>query len=190
MLGTCVIPFVLMLSLAAGPVVNAVTPALIKPANRIGQVLVVGTIDRDFSARLGTALDSSPSLHTVVIDSSGGLESQAYQATRLLNSRGIAVRVIGRCASACALLWAGANKRELRRGALIGLHASRPARQLPAAVESFAKERRERLATGALRHAGFPDDLITRGLSVSHESVLWVDAEELRSAGVRFVLTE
>jgi hypothetical protein len=185
-----VIPFFLVLSLTGIARTSPAVPAFIGPAPQIGQVLVIGTIDRAFSARLETALDSSESLRTVQIESGGGLESQAYQATRLLNSRGITVSVIGRCASACALLWAGAEKRELRRGGLIGLHASRPAHQLPGVLQAYARERRVQLATGALRHAGFPEQLITRGLSVPHESVLWLGVDELRAAGVQFVPTE
>ena len=183
------IPLVLALLAATVPS-GSVVPALIRPAPQIGQVLVIGTIDRSFSKRMEAALDTSPLLRTVMIESGGGLDSQAYRTTRLLNARGITVRVIGKCASACALLWAGADNRQLRRGALIGLHAVRPAYQLPDVVESYAHHRRIRLATDALRSAGFPRELVARGLAVPHDEVLWLDVEELRSAGVQFRLIE
>ena len=182
--------FALVLALSDIAPWQRAVPALIRPAPQIGQVVVVGTIDDQFTNRLVAALDTSRALHTVVIESNGGLQSQARQAAKQLNRRGLTIRVIGRCASACALLWAATDKRELRVGATIGLHASRPLRELPSLVEEYATDRRARMTAESLRHAGFSEALIARGLATPYSSVLWLTPVELRAAGVRFFLIQ
>ena len=175
----------LSLLLATSPW-SAEHPAAMSARPNQPVAMVTGQIDGDFSDRLARLLDANPQVRAVEIESLGGLSTQAYQAAQALNQRSVAVRVRGRCASACAYLWASADSRALVDGARIGLHAPRPAKEPPRLLRSLVKRRNSRLEYEALSGAGFPDNLIAKARSTPPESMLWLTPEELREAGVEF----
>lgn len=176
----------LPLLLAATSSWSATHPAAMSARPNLSVAPVTGQIDAGFSDRLTQLLDANPQLQAIEIESPGGLATQAYKAARELNKRSIAVQVRGRCASACAYLWASADNRALVEGARIGLHDGRPAREPPRAIARWVTERNSRLAYEALGRAGFPDEIIEQARATPPEEMLWLGAEELLAAGVKF----
>lgn len=176
----------LFLLFASTPEWSAKHPALMNPIGNTSVALVIGQIDAEFSDRLAALLDQNPHLEAIEIESLGGLSTAAYEAARELNKRNIAIQVRGRCASACAYLWASADNRALVPGARIGLHDGRPAREPPKVIARWVRQRNERLEHEALSHAGFPDSLIDKALAIPPHSMLWLTADELLAAGVNF----
>lgn len=167
--------------------------AMMAPVPGSGVLLVTGPIDESFSARLQKILARHPAVDTIEIESGGGWVGQVSRAAGLLNAKRIAVRVRGHCASACAVLWAAANRRELIEGARIGLHDSRyvEKRTPPRILEGALERRRQQLTAfeyRALKHAGFSDALIRRGNTTSPDDVLWLTSAQLGREGVRFSL--
>lgn len=177
------IAVVLAVALAVSP---PAPPMLMTAAPDLGLILAIGRIDEGFAARLEHMLDQEPRLGALEIDSTGGYVAAAHRAIQLVNRRGVTVRVRGRCASACALLWAGANRRELGPTARVGLHAWRPSKEMAAPMEGFGRWWTRRRAEEILRGAGFPEQLIGKGLDTPANQILWISAPELREVGVQF----
>ncbi|TXK59044.1 hypothetical protein [Alkalisalibacterium limincola] len=177
------------LSLAASLTAEAPrVPATIATKEGLDFVIATGPIDAGFSERLRAALDSNAAATSLEVESLGGLSEEAYAAANLLNDRGIGIRVRGRCASACALMWASAEQRILFEGARIGFHAGRPSRDPPAILRGAVQRHSSRLAAVAMAKAGFDDEMIERAANTPHESMLWLEVAEAKAAGAVFEL--
>ena len=171
-------------ALVASP--GPVPPTLIRAVPEVGLVLAIGRIDEGFAARLDRTLAQDPRLRVLEIESTGGHVAPAHEAIEMVNRRSVTVRVRGTCASACALLWAGADSRELGPKAKIGLHAWRPSRSVSKPMEGFGRWWTRRRAEEIFRAAGFPEQIIRTGLDTPPSQISWSSAGELRAAGVRF----
>ena len=180
--------FAILLALLAANASNPSPQFKIFAAEPLGQFMVFGRLTDGFEDELRLKISQNPKLKRVYIESPGGLTLTARKAARLLNEHGIAVRVAGTCASACAHLWAATDQRELTPSARLGLHAGRPKKQAPGALESVASRARQKIADDMLRHAGFSETLISRAHQTPHDSILWLTPTELSAAGVRFTL--
>jgi hypothetical protein len=178
----------LTLVLAVANSWSATHPAVMSARPNLSVAPVTGQIDAGFTGRLTQLLDANPQVQAIEIESPGGLALEAYEAAREINKRSITVRVRGECASACAYLWASANNRALVEGARIGLHDGRPAREAPKAIAKWVAQRNSRLAYEALSRAGFSDEVIEKARATPPDSMLWLGAEELRSAGVKYLV--
>ena len=178
---------ILLTLLATGP---ALTPPQfnIIPAEKLGKFMVFGRITDGFEAEMQLAIARNPKLKRVEIDSRGGLNLEARRTAKLLNEHNISIRVVGTCASACVLLWAATNQRELMPSARLGIHAGRPNKKAPGPLEILASRTRKKIADDMLHHAGFPDQLIAKGHEVPNNSILWLTPNELAAAGVKFAL--
>lgn len=176
------------LFLAAALQAPARPPAVMGTRPNLSFALVTGWIDRDFSRRLEHLLANNPQVKYIQIESPGGHVSEAYEAADVINRRRLEVRVLGRCASACALLWAAATNRSLVDGARIGLHAGTFAKEPPRILRGVAERYHVRRKEEVLGQAGFPPSLIAKGLATPNASMLWIASPELGSAGVRFRL--
>lgn len=176
------------LFLAAALQVPARPPAVMGTRPNLSFAFVTGWIDRDFSRRLEHLLASNPQVKYIQIESLGGHLSEAYKAAELANRRAVEIRVLGRCASACAVFWAAAESRSLVEGARIGLHAGTFAKEPLPFLRDVAERHHVRRQTKVLEQAGFPPGLIAKGLATPNHSILWISSPELTSAGVRFRL--
>ena len=137
-------------------------------------------------------LSRYPDTRVLVVQSPGGMRWQALELADLLNARGITVRVDGRCASACALLWAAADSREMEVGSRLGLHSSRlpTPLPLPATVRQWIAAFNDRRTDRVLRDAGFPERVIEQGSRTPPTSMSWFDSADLRAGDVPFVLRD
>ena len=110
----------------------------------------------------------------------------------LANERGLVVRVAGRCASACALLWAAAEHREMTFDSGLGLHKSAldPTLPLPDVMRRRIMARNDRQTDDVLRRAGFPERIIAVGATTPAGSMSWFSPYELKTGGVPFALVD
>ena len=152
--------------------------------------MVFGRITEGFEAEMRKSIAKSPNLKRIYIESSGGKTLEAKRTSQLLNAHGIAIRVGGTCASACAALWAATDHRELTPKARLGLHAGIPVKRASGPFEKIASIARQKIADDMLRHAGFSDRLIAKANRTPHNSILWLTPQELASEGVKFLLIE
>jgi hypothetical protein len=177
---------------AAGMPGPARADAVIAPLPGEHALLVAGPIGDDFEARIRSALARYPDTGVIVVQSPGGVRYQALKAAELINARGVTVRIAGRCASACALLWAAAQSREMTPDSRLGLHGSRLAvpLPLPGAIEAQIVARNDRQTDEVLRSAGFPQRIIAEGGRTPPTAMSWFDPLELKHGGVPFTLRD
>ena len=153
---------------------------------------VEGVIGETFETDVRTALDRNPSVTRLAIRGPGGMRAQALRVAELANARRLTVRVVGRCASACALLWAASKTREMTYDAGLGLHRSGldPSLALPDGVRAMLMARNDRQTDDVLRHAGFPERVIAAGAATPATSMSGFSPYELRTGGVPFELVD
>ena len=178
----------ILLALLAVPSAASGPQFKIIAAEPLGQFMVFGQLTDGFEAEMRKAIAKNPALKRVYIESPGGKNLEAKRTAQLLNTHKIAIRVGGKCASACVALWAATDRRELTAKARLGLHAGVPVKIAPSALEGIASAARQKIADDMLRHAGFSDRLIAKGRQTPHNSVLWLTPTELASDGVKFTL--
>jgi hypothetical protein len=164
-----------------------VQPVPGEPALRIS-----GVIGQRLEADVRRALAAAPEVRRLDISGPGGMRAQALHVADLANARGLTVRVTGRCASACALLWAAARTREMTYDAGLGLHRSGldPSLGLPEGVRAMLIARNDRQTDDVLRQAGFPERVIAAGAATPATSMSWFSPYELRTGGVPFQLVD
>ncbi|GAB1596580.1 hypothetical protein [Lysobacter claricitrinus] len=153
---------------------------------------ISGVIGTRFESDVRAALDRNPDTRRLIVSGPGGMRAQALRVAELANARGLAVRVSGRCASACALMWAAANSREMTFDSGVGLHRSAldPTLPLPDPLRQKIMARNDRQTDDVLRHAGFPERVIAAGASTPATSMSWFSPYELKTGGVPFVLLD
>lgn len=153
---------------------------------------VDGRFGPDLAARVRERLDRHPDTRVLLVSSPGGVRWQALKLAHLVNERGIAVRATGSCASACALLWAAADARELAAGARLGLHRSRlpTSLPLPSAVRRLIVAWNDRKTERVLRAAGFPEHMIEQRSHTPPTAMSWFAPAELELQGVPFTLRD
>lgn len=172
--------------LAVGPARAAQFEITALPGDSALQV--TGRIGPRFAASVQAALDAHPATRVLVVRSRGGLLHEARKVAALLNARGIAIRADGRCASACAVLWAATDARELTADARLGLHRSKWPVPLPAPLRAFAEKRSDRANVRTFLDAGFSPALARRAAETPSSSMYWIGALELQQERVSFAL--
>lgn len=151
-----------------------------------------GIIGARFENDVKRALDTHPGVRRLIVTGPGGMRAQALRVAELANARGLTVRVAGRCASACALLWAASKLREMTYDSGLGLHRSGldPSLALPTGVREMLMARNDRQTDDVLRQAGFPERVIAAGAATPATSMSWFSPYELRTGGVPFDLVD
>lgn len=155
-------------------------------------LIVSGPIGPRFEPDVQESLRRHPKTRTLIVRSPGGLRAPALRIGQLANRRGITVRIAGRCSSACALLWAAAESREMTLDSRVGLHQSRldDGLALPDTVRREIMARNDRQTDEVLRKAGFPEHVIARGAATPPTTMSWFGPQELLQGGVPFELLD
>lgn len=155
-----------------------------------GELRIDGYIADRFVDDLRTALDRAPGIKRITIDSLGGFVDDALEAGRLLGQRGITVRVLNECASACTVFWSSAPRREMRFGARLGLHQSTFGVELPSLWRKNANDQLEAQTSTILKLAGFNDEILKNQAITPASDMYWVDAVELFESGVQLTIVD
>lgn len=177
---------------AGGPDTTHDRQAVIAAVPEAGALRVSGRIGPQLASRVRDWLDRHPDTRVLLVRSPGGVRWQALQLAELVNERGITVRAVERCASACALLWAAADAREMAAGSRLGLHRSRlpTSLPLPSVLRGLIVAYNDRKTERVLRAAGFPERLIEQRSQTAPTAMSWFDTEQLHREGVPFTLHE
>ncbi len=151
--------------LRLAPVVRSVAEA----GQRLGRPTVrqVGTaieysgpIAPGSYVQLRAALDANPSAATLVLDSGGGIVSEAMRMGRLVSERGLATHVDGRCFSACMLMLVSGGTRTADVGADLALHAVSSTTNIEPAFTNLLTKGAGRGAANYLETHGVPAEFI------------------------------
>ena len=158
----------------------------ITPVPEANALRVSGSIEAGFSDAVQAALAVHPAARVLIVHSRGGLLYEARRLAAVLNARGIAIRAEGRCASACAVLWAATAARELTTDARLGLHRSTSSVSWPAPLRAWIERRSDRANVRTFLAAGFPPELAARAARTPSSSMYWIDAQDLKRDRVEF----
>lgn len=130
---------------------------------------------------LETALAAHPGASRLGLDSPGGLLDAALDASELVDRSGLDTRVDGRCASACAIVWAAGRRRLLGPRAWLGLHLA-----APIAGVSGTGPRMAWMETRTLdwfRRAGLTAAMLDARRRAGAAGMSWIGAAQLARAG-------
>jgi hypothetical protein len=178
-------------AMAAGSAVD-LDNAVVTVSEADRTLYVDGVFGPKFEPDVRAAIEQSPRLQRVVLRSPGGMRAPAMRVADLFNRRGMTVRVEGRCASACVLLFASARSREMTADSKIGLHRSSldPDLPIPDTLRQQLMERNDRETDEVLRKGGFSTRVIAMGAATPPTTMTWFTPGELRVEGLPFVLLE
>lgn len=184
----------LAMATAAASGVSEPTPqnAVVRVDASARELVVEGVIGPQFESDVRSALQREPKIRRMVVRSPGGLRAPAMRVGDYANRRGVTVRVEGRCASACVLLWATANSREMTAESRIGLHRSSldQALPIPESMREQLMRRNDQETDEVLRRAGFPTRVVQLGAATPPTTMAWFTALELKVEGVPFILLD
>jgi hypothetical protein len=178
-------------AMAAGSAVD-LDNAVVTVSEADRTLYVDGVFGPKFEPDVRAAIERNPRLQRVVVRSPGGMRAPAMRVADLFNRRGMTVRVEGRCASACVLLFATARSREMTADSKIGLHRSSldPDLPIPDTLRQQLMERNDRETDEVLRKGGFSTRVIAMGAATPSSTMTWFTPGELRVEGVPFLLLD
>lgn len=138
-----------------------------------------GTLGEGSMAGFAAALEKSPQVKTISLNSPGGRLREAQQMASLLKSRQLNTYVEGECSSACTYVFLAGKDRAATPNAHIGFHQpSFPGvSDTTLAIASSGMEK-------YYRSANLPDDFIQRVLQIKPEGMWYPNREELLKARV------
>lgn len=132
---------------------------------------VSGGIKYGLTNALAKALDASPQIHVIHLDSRGGRGGEGEKLFEFIRERQLDTYVSSVCVSACSMAFAGGRHRYLLSGATLGFHqGGRPG------VNPI--DRGDALQRRIFRSAGVSDAFINRALSTPFENV-WTPSEDI-----------
>ena len=142
--------------------------------------LFAGPITLESYSALSETLRAVPGLTDLHLSSDGGSIPAARGMARLVLEAGLHTQAVGRCASACTLVFAAGTERRLQPGAQLGFHAYRL--NTGAKVLSTAEEQNRDRASLAAR--GISAKFLKQAFATPHEDMWLPSAAELLEAGV------
>jgi ATP-dependent protease ClpP protease subunit len=143
-----------------------------------------GTIGRRFSNDVADALSRHADARVVIINSPGGLLTEAFKTGDMLANSRIPLRVEGVCASACGLMWAAVPMREMTVNSRIGLHQNRMVTDVPVEISAAVSRKLETKSTEVLSAAGFTPYMLRQRELTPPASVYWVTSVDIMMAGI------
>jgi hypothetical protein len=139
-----------------------------------------GPITLESYSALSETLRAVPRLTELHLTSNGGNIPAARGMARLVLEAGLHTKAVGRCASACTLVFAAGAERRLTPGAQLGFHAYRL--NTGAKVLSTAEEQNRDRAFLAGR--GLSPKFLKQAFATRHEDMWFPSPEILFEAGV------
>jgi ATP-dependent protease ClpP protease subunit len=125
------------------------------------------------------ALDESPTVKMLELDSTGGRVFEAAAIAHLVKDRELDVKVSNECLSACTFVLLAGRNRIASPTAWIGFH--RPSGQAP---NKAVEENLVRRSMILYRRTGLPEDFVSRIQQTSNDNMWFPRMDELKAAGV------
>jgi hypothetical protein len=142
-------------------------------------VVFRGSFQRGASEAVRRALDANPHVRVLQLESLGGWVGEAVRASQLLRERGIETEAIGKCFSACSIVFAGGVKRRALPDVQIGFHTANYTGMDEATVQRLQTRMRE-----AYEAAGFDTAFLDEIMRTPFERMWIPERNELRAARV------
>ena len=149
-----------------------------------GVVVFDGAIGLDFPSRLQSCLDRRGGAHTLVLNSRGGLMSEAFRAARIIEARGD-VTTIARteCDSACVVVLMSGKQRFADYDMTIGFHQVSPTTDDPdSLITNFVASEQIEQRHFLERH-GVPKDVLDKGAAAGQRGLASIPAVDLAASG-------
>ncbi|EBA16554.1 hypothetical protein RSK20926_22554 [Roseobacter sp. SK209-2-6] len=141
-----------------------------------------GEITFGLTRRLKKVLSENPEIETLLLSSAGGLIYEARGAAKLIAEFGLNTEARGLCASACTLLFAAGNRRQIGMDGSLGFHSYqlRHFGGLPQINIEKEQKRDEKY----LISRGVSEDFVKKVFETSAEKLWFPSADQLTKAGV------
>ena len=154
-----------------------------------GWVSVDGEIGPHLAEQISRQLQGHPGAKVILINSPGGLTSEALKVARLIEQRGLDVRVERSCVSACIAILVSGRHRTAEWNARIALHALAPAvKSYPAFLKLVLKQGRGEFEGYVAQHR-MPKAWIDEAEAVGPAQVRPTPPPDLMAAGVLTAVT-
>lgn len=154
----------------------------LQPLATGASLLIKGDLDFGLTRQVKQILQEHPELNKLVLDSRGGIVSEARGVARLARVHQLATHVDKECYSACTIIFISSSTRTISRKATLGFHRYR----LDTSHNSpwFNTEKHQRTDADAMRAQGIDQNFIDRAYSEPPEGIWTPDHETLIAAGV------
>ncbi|OQW85952.1 MAG: hypothetical protein BWK72_19555 [Rhodoferax ferrireducens] len=145
----------------------------------LGRLVLRGEIGFGSYKALQRALAIEPKLNLIEVESPGGYVIEGMAMARLIQKNGLNTVAMGRCASACTLLFAAGHERYLGSQARLGFHRSGVFGQAPTAGWTDTEDE----IAGFYRSRGTSDAFIQRALDTPSDGLWEPEHDTMFSAG-------
>jgi len=125
-----------------------------------------------------------PGARGLVLNSEGGLVTDALAVANDVRAHGLAARVDGICASACVAIWAASPQHQMTVTSRLGLHQVRLDLDEPPDIVGMAKGKLKEQYDSLLRGAGFNEQTIEKKNRTPPTNIYWLDPTQVVNAGV------
>lgn len=106
--------------------VSGLTTRIIHPYEESpGNLLIDGTIDFGLTRQLEKILQTETGIRRLILNSHGGVVSEARGIVRLIREHNLSTHVASECYSACTLVFVGADQRSIAPEGRLGFHRYR-----------------------------------------------------------------
>ncbi len=158
-----------------------------QPAGR--WVDIQGAIGPRLTAQVSQSLRAHPDAAGIRIDSPGGMTSEALRVARIIETRGLDVRVEHECVSACIAILVSGRRRTAEWNARIALHALAPVvNTYPAFLELITQQGRGEFE-GYVADHGMPKAWINEAEAIGPRQVRPTPPPDLLAVGVLTAVT-
>jgi hypothetical protein len=155
-------------------------PASISVVNNGTRLLLTGELREGSAEALTLAMNRTPSVTTIVIDSKGGMLQEASLLARSVSQYGLDTYVNQECSSACTFVFLAGRHRCVAEGARLGFHAASYVRDLSRKTfQSIADYQRDLYVK-----AGLPGPFVNTIMATPSSRVWYPSRQELLEARV------
>lgn len=154
-----------------------------------GWITIQGNIGPHLADQVSRQLQGHPDAKGILIDSLGGLTTDALRVARLIEQRGLDVRVERRCVSACIGILVSGRHRTAEWNAQIALHALAPTVDRYPTFLKLVLERGRGEFEGYLTRRGIPKTWIDEAEAVGPGEIRPTPPPDLLAKGVLTAVT-
>jgi hypothetical protein len=149
-----------------------------------GTLSIEGLIGPGLASEVSRQLRSNAAIKTVAINSIGGLLDEAMKIAHEIKRRdGLTTKAVGKCNSACILIFMSGKKRIADNGFEFGFHAGSSITPLNGVYSLQAVAAEDAEANKFLASQGVPEAFISSANALGPDKLFMVSAAKMASAG-------
>lgn len=154
-------------------------PASVQLDPRSNQIVLRGGLEFGSTRAVRDALDTTPDVRVVRLESRGGRVAEGLALGTLLRDRNVDTVVTGECSSACVTAFAGGARRIIGQNAAIGLHSAGGAGFSADVVASANRRSDEFIAA-----RGVDKRVLEKGAAIANDQIWFPSPQLLLSSGL------